>query len=158
MKQYVLRGRQSKNFRPPGDQVYGICALLVLNVPVNDVCLLCLLWSIGGCILTPLWYRIALLIEFRFSCKFDFRHSSSFQNKRFNYISNDGLSKGAVCNRGDLPTSSVKGTDNLILFINRELDNTKLFINRGPDDSPLITTEELMIRHCSKYPLNAKTI
>jgi hypothetical protein len=40
MKQYALGGRQSKIFRPSGDQVSGICAHLVLNVPVNDVCLL----------------------------------------------------------------------------------------------------------------------
>jgi len=43
MKQYVLGGRQGKKFRTPGEQISGICALLVLNIPVNDVCLLCLL-------------------------------------------------------------------------------------------------------------------
>jgi len=53
MKQYVPGGHQSKKLRRPGDQVYGICALLVLNIPANDVYLLCLLWSIGSCIHKP---------------------------------------------------------------------------------------------------------
>jgi len=54
-------GTKVQKVRRPGDQVSVVCALLVLNIPANDMCLLCLVWSIGACIQTPVWEKLTLL-------------------------------------------------------------------------------------------------